>query len=249
MNQRFRPVTAVAGLFTAATLLTGCGLIPQASPAPTQVTAEEASKNDISFKIAGDTKTAPLGIEDVAIGVDEFGGTPLDTTSPEFKEASSFAFQAYKKFRTQPWLFKKDRTPETDRKNVAQFKMMFLPSSWQETAGYFDKGQTFPVAGGNTIGTPTDETGKIDKSQLSVIDTRTPAQLTYTASTAGHFDLEGHDVIAFNIREKGEYKTLQGTATVAVAAKIYVTKADGKWLVTGLQYGIGKQEGNFYISK
>jgi hypothetical protein len=112
--------------------------------------------------------------------------------------------------------------------NAAQVKDLFLPGSEQLMDDYYAQRLYFPIQAGNAIRKPADSTGAIDECRLRIIDTHRAAKLTYTDSTAGHWDLEGSDVLTLNIRETGEYPTTpQGWETVHVSAQINVVKVDG----------------------
>lgn len=104
------------------------GEVASSSSAPTSPVARTTSKPtkspeehdaiDVKFEVTNASKESPYGIDYASFGKQFIAGDNVSFTAKEVEEATRAGMETYYKLRTDPRLFKNDRTSETDDKVI-----------------------------------------------------------------------------------------------------------------------------------
>lgn len=220
---------------------------PEGSPTPTENKAKETSKEidfqklDIKFDLAGTSESRPYGISYNALHAVSSPEMGVEFSKAEVQEATKIALEGYHELRTEPGLFKDDRTPKRDDKIVQKYDKYFGKLVLNDWAADRDSGKIFnyiPSSAAITLEVYNDESLK-DKFDVYYIDTSKTHEIRYANMEVAASTLQetNEPVVVVTLNETIEYNLESSMRGVQVSQlTFYMSKDSGKWKNEGIYW-------------
>lgn len=216
---------------------------PTASPEVKKTLPAELSAIDIKFKVTGATAQSPYGIDYSSFGGQSSEADNAHYTAKDVENATRTVMDTYYKLRTDPRLFKDNRTPKSDDKVVRDYSLgKYVMDDWKdykEEGNLFDYVYASPVINYEGFIESEDENSSKPKKLTNYyIDTTKVQNIEFHGANVEPLTIDRGDSpgLGFYFTESVDYALANGgKASRDASIQMYLEKnSKGKWIIQGL---------------